>query len=291
MSLASTSTLKAQLKASLGPNSDRYFSVLSQFICGLLSRVEFEEAVRQHLTTQHLLQLHNALVISLFDASSHQRPRSPPPGSPTRHQRKRLRIWPYQGPGENEGPRSSRLKRWVVGVGRKERDRTRSLQNAPSVSARLDRGEIARERAIVVLPERSEPSGSRLPLTLSTMSRSLNIQHIFDRMNLISAQWNLGTPQKNVAPLLLLALEVRNLSSSSRMFLLTLLLGQAKTIDNPCVYTNLFLTGHLLYHHLCPTHTIHAFSFVLRHIIHNLPRHPSQSICGRHALARRGSHA
>jgi hypothetical protein len=291
MSLASTSTLKAQLKTSLGPKSDQYFSVLSQFICGMLSRVEFEEAVRQHLTTQQLLQLHNALVISLFDASSHQRPRSPPPGSPTRHQKKRRRIWPYQGPGENEGPRSSRLKRWVVGVGKKERDRTRSLPAAPPVLPTLDRGEIARERAVIVLPERGDPPGSRLPLTLSTMSRSLNIQHIFDRMNLISAQWNLGTPPKNVPHLLLLALEVRSFSPSLCVSSPTLHPGQAKTINNSRVYTHLLLARHLLHYDLRPTHPIHAFSFVLRHIIHHLPSHPSQSIRGCHALAQRESYA
>lgn len=41
------------------------------------------------------------------------------------------------------------------------------------------------------------------------MTRAPTIQHISERINLISAQHNLGPPSKEVASLLLLAFEVR----------------------------------------------------------------------------------
>ena len=200
MSLASTSVLKAQLKSSLSANSPAYFDTLSRFISGLLSRSEFEETVRQHyLTSPHLVQLHNALIISLFDASSHQRPLTPPPDLP----RKRRRMRPDDS---YVHPYSARLKRWTVSVGRRERERVRSLVN--NGVGRVDKGEIGSERGISVLSERGDVPGNRLPFPLATTSRSLSVQHISDRISLISAQHNLGAPSKSVAPLLALALEV-----------------------------------------------------------------------------------
>lgn len=54
-----------------------------------------------------------------------------------------------------------------------------------------------------------EPPGSRLPLQLASVSRAPTLQHISDRINLISAQHNLGAPSKQVASLMMLAFEVR----------------------------------------------------------------------------------
>lgn len=53
-----------------------------------------------------------------------------------------------------------------------------------------------------------DPPGSRLPLHLAAITHGPTIQHIQDRVNLISAQHNLGTPSKTVSSLLMLAFEV-----------------------------------------------------------------------------------
>lgn len=53
-----------------------------------------------------------------------------------------------------------------------------------------------------------DPPGSRLPLHLASISRAPTLQHISDRINLISAQNNLGAPSRTVASLMMLAFEV-----------------------------------------------------------------------------------
>ena len=125
--------------------------------------------------------------------------------------------------------RSERLKKWTVGLGRRERDRIRSLEAIAAneaLHARPYTDEIAAERGVQLVPERggklrlaydpcvrrlrlaSESPGSRLPLNLASMTRAPTLQHISERINLISAQHNLGTPSKEVASLLMLAFEV-----------------------------------------------------------------------------------
>jgi hypothetical protein len=217
MSLSSTSTIKHQLSTILGPKSKSYFFTLHQFIAGRLSRLEFDDSVRQSLDSAHLIQLHNALIISLFDASSHRRPPTPPPELPKPPPRKRRRTLPYQGPNTAEETlRSVRLKHWTVSVGKRERERLRMLQAAPPLvdpRLRRDMDEIARERGVVLLPERGDPPGSRLPLHLASVTRAPTLQHISDRINLISAQHNLGAPPRTVSQLMMLAFEVRQASS------------------------------------------------------------------------------
>jgi hypothetical protein len=59
--------------------------------------------------------------------------------------------------------RSSRLKRWVVGIGRRERDRIRNLKPVALTAKRKPRPEvddIANERGVQLLPERG---GVHLP--------------------------------------------------------------------------------------------------------------------------------
>src|ERR1700691_6053285 len=103
-------------------------------------------------TVHIVVQLHNSLIISLFDFSSHRRPPTPPPDAPKGPPRKRRRTLPYQGPDDNEDGtlRSSRLKRWTVSMGKRERER---LKNIPSAGERprprADIDEIARERGLV----------------------------------------------------------------------------------------------------------------------------------------------
>lgn len=181
MSLSSTSTLKGQLIKNLGPNARLYFDSLSKFVSGRTSRAEFEQVTKQVLISanlctfpifhvsikahdmENIVQLHNALIISLFDATATlKRPPSPPPPSmpkapPTKRRRTLL---PYQGPGipdEQRAIRSSRSKRWALTMGKRERQRLKALQNAPSAlepRPRKDIDEIACERGVELLPER-----------------------------------------------------------------------------------------------------------------------------------------
>ncbi|KAH9935941.1 transcriptional regulator of RNA polII, SAGA, subunit-domain-containing protein [Epithele typhae] len=215
MSLSSTATVKNQITTALGPKASLYFGVLKEYLSGRISRNEYDEQVKTHLDSTHLLQLHNALLVSLFDTSAHLTPPTPPPDVPKPPSRKRKRTLPYQGPDPHYDPatlRSERLKKWSVGLGRRERDRIRALEamalnEPPQAKSYVD--EIAAERGVELLKERGESPGSRLPLNLASMTRGPTLQHISERLNLISAQHNLGTPSKEVASLLMLAFEAK----------------------------------------------------------------------------------
>ncbi|EIW79238.1 hypothetical protein CONPUDRAFT_107429 [Coniophora puteana RWD-64-598 SS2] len=212
MSLASTHTIKNQLNNALGQKAPIYFDTLSQYVSGKISRTEFEDTVRQVLDASNLVQLHNSLIISLFDLTAHRRPPTPLPEAPKPPPRKRRRLLPYQGPDSSDDTlRSSRLKRWAVSVGKAERDRIKQLaiSGPERPRPRMDTDEIARERGVVLMMERGEPPGSRLPLNLAQMSRAPTLQHISDRINLISAQHNLNAPNRTVSSLLMLAFEAK----------------------------------------------------------------------------------
>ena len=97
--------------------------------------------------------------MSLLDPSAHLAPPTPPPDAPKPPPRKRRRTLPYQGDDDDDSGtlRSSRLKRWALGVGKRERDRLRSLDSmALSTERRPRKGidEIASERGVVLLSER-----------------------------------------------------------------------------------------------------------------------------------------
>ncbi|KAJ7118776.1 transcriptional regulator of RNA polII, SAGA, subunit-domain-containing protein [Mycena epipterygia] len=210
MSLSSTSTLKAQLKGHLGPKADLYFSTLNLFVTGQTSRTEFDDSIRAILDAPNLVQLHNALIISLFDATTHKRPPSPTAvPRPKPPPRKRRRVLPYQGPEDLDALslRSARLKRWALSVGKRERDRLKSFQAMPLDTRPLQNDEISAERGVVLLPERGDPPGSRLPVHLAATAGAPTVQHIADRMNLICAQNNLGAPSRAVPSLMNLACE------------------------------------------------------------------------------------
>ncbi|KAF7294702.1 hypothetical protein MIND_01007400 [Mycena indigotica] len=212
MSLSSTSTLKAQLKSVLGTNADTYFSTLNQFIIGQSSRTEFDDAMRAILDSTQLLQLHNALIISLFDATTHKRPPSPsvlPRSKPPA--RKRRRVLPYQGPDEDSSAlsyHSPRLKRWALSVGKRERERIKGFQGVPLDIRPLAHEEIASERGVVLLAERGDPPGSRLPVHLAATSGLPNLNYMAERMNLICAQNNIGQPSRPASLLMNSACEV-----------------------------------------------------------------------------------
>ncbi|TFK94187.1 hypothetical protein K466DRAFT_536690 [Polyporus arcularius HHB13444] len=216
MSLSSTSTLKAQLTNALGSEAPAYFSVLKEFLSGHISRNEFEDVLKKVLQDNlYLLFLHNALIVSLFDMSAHLAPViAPPPDVPKPPPRKRRRTLPYQGEDDLDMPtlRSERLKKWTVGLGRHERDRIRALEavainEEPQPRPYTD--EIAAERGVQLLLERGDPPGSRLPLNLASITRAPTLQHISERINLISAQHNLSAPSREVASLLMLAFEAK----------------------------------------------------------------------------------
>lgn len=104
------------------------------------------------------------MIISLFDATATlKRPPSPPPPSLPRPPptKRRRTLLPYQGPNffdEDRSIRSTRLKRWALTMGRKERERLKTLQNLPPVMdpprPRRDMDEIACERGVELLAER-----------------------------------------------------------------------------------------------------------------------------------------
>jgi hypothetical protein len=161
MSLDSTGNLKQQLVTHLGPKAPIYFDSLQAFVSGKISRGEFEDGVKQVLTSSALreyqprfrtrlsshaspVQVHNALIISLFDATaaykrsaaaavqSQEQTATPPPTTATKPppRKRRRTLLPYQGPGVSEDARSlrsMRLKRWVLAMGRKERERVKAL--------------------------------------------------------------------------------------------------------------------------------------------------------------------
>ncbi|KAK2463700.1 hypothetical protein APHAL10511_004451 [Amanita phalloides] len=219
MSLSSTSTLKGQLTAHLGPKAPQYFDTLKEFVSGRISRQEFDESVRRVLDSNNLIQLHNALIISLFDATAAlKRPLTPPaPAAPKPPPRKRRRLLlPYQGPQtaeEGRTLRSTRMKRWTLLMGKRERERIVAIENlAPVVEParpRAELDELERERGVVLLSERGDLPGTRVGIQLHSMTHAPTIQHIADRINLICAQHNLGAPVKAVSSLLNLACEAK----------------------------------------------------------------------------------
>ena len=181
MSLESTTTIKAKLAAGLGPKAPRYWSLLQSFLSATISRTEFDEQIRECVDTSPLgtslsfsflsrrsnhsivVQLHNSLIVSIFDPSTHLvAALTPPPDVPKGPPRKRRRLLPYQGPDPDEPItlRSSRLKRWAVGIGRRERDRIRNLKPVALSTKRPPRpevDEIANERGVRLLSERGGP--------------------------------------------------------------------------------------------------------------------------------------
>ncbi len=179
MSLESTTTVKSKLASALGPKAPRYWSLLQSFLSATISRTEFDEQIRECVDTSPLgtplsfkplsqcsnhpstlVQLHNALIVSIFDPSTHLvTALTPPPDVPKGPPRKRRRLLPYQGPDPDEPItlRSSRLKRWAVGIGRRERDRIRNLKPVALSSKPVPRPEvddIANESGVRLLSER-----------------------------------------------------------------------------------------------------------------------------------------
>ena len=182
MSLTSTGNIKTQLTIALGDKGALYFSAFQQYLKASISRQEFEDQMRDCLDTPHLcafsfcaskrdprahldtfctVQLHNSLVISLFDITSHLKPQPPaPPPPPKPAPRKRRRTLPYQSlDGSDQNTlRSARLKKWTLSIGRRERERVKAYEDGVSSIPRPLRGfqdEIAQERGVMLISERN----------------------------------------------------------------------------------------------------------------------------------------
>lgn len=159
MSLSSTGNIKNQLTVALGTKGPPYFKILQLYLSAQISRTEFDEQARDCLDSALLVQLHNSLVISLFDITSHLKPQSVvQPAAPTSKPppRKRRRVLPYTGSdaADPNTLRSARLKKWALSVGRRERERLRGLDNLALGIHRPLSDEIAQERGVILLPER-----------------------------------------------------------------------------------------------------------------------------------------
>lgn len=134
------------------------------------------------LACYRTVQLHNSLVISLFDITSHLKPQPPaPPPPPKATPRKRRRTLPYQSlDGSDQNTlRSARLKKWALSIGKKERERVKAYEDGgPSIPRPLPgfQDEITQERGVVLLPERTGEGRYYLVNDHTLNSKGKNLQ-------------------------------------------------------------------------------------------------------------------
>lgn len=208
--------------------------------------------------------------------------------------------------------RSNRLKRWTVSLGRRERDRIRSLPLQSSAlehpRPRKDTDEIARDRGVVLLLERGgrcsmqcnlrvpflsqlppnivDPPGSRLPLHLASISRAPTLQHISDRINLISAQHNLSAPSRTVASLMMLAFEVG--IPRIQPHITKLVTGKVKAAYHSHPLTHFYFPCNNIHQSFCPAFKQpSSYCIFLRFTLHALPCCASKSIRSSHEASNR----
>ncbi|CAE6403315.1 unnamed protein product [Rhizoctonia solani] len=208
--------IKAELVGLLGSKGRPYWNTLSEFIKAKISRSEFEERVTEWLNTPRLVSLHNSLLTALLysaSASSNGDLGDGINGGPKPRSRRRLF-------GHDKDGESSRLRRWAVDMGRKERERVRNIAGANSRTggpARSKRGEagaspglrseIRSERGVRLMKERGNPPGTHLAIPLCESLRILPTQqNLFDRMSLIASQHDM-TSSKTAVALLMTSLD------------------------------------------------------------------------------------
>jgi len=158
-----------------GPSSRTWSAMHST--CPISVRAACNHYYPWTMLTIHVVQLHNSLIISLFDFTVHRRPPTPPPDVPKHPPRKRKRTLPYQGPDDTDGTlRSRRLKRWTVSLGQRERERIRNLQSGGVEHPRPRKytDEISADRGVVLLTERGGTS-ILYTLVLSVMLKLCSI--------------------------------------------------------------------------------------------------------------------
>jgi hypothetical protein len=206
MSATAPSTIKSQLVAALGPNGRDYWENLNGFIVGKISRQEFEDVVREWINTPELVHLHNSFLLTMISSAGTLDPPDTKPDGPQQPHNKRRRLLPHQDP-------PPKLKKWVIGLGKRERE---TLKNNPPMpfDPNLRDDEIILDRGVRLRAEGKNPAGTRVALPLSTSIRALpNLQNLTDRVTLIASQHNL-TASKRAIHLLASALEayLKNLS-------------------------------------------------------------------------------
>lgn len=226
------SSIRNELNLALGSQATSYWDTLSLFLSNKISRFEFEESVRVAINTHelsvsshllnisrisdiitYLVQLHNSLIVSILGSSLHHAPPTPPPEGPDKPSKKRRKVEHGTNPdGDGSGAYSSRLKSWTIGMGKRERERVKALNEAAGALERRPRpeaDEIAAERGVRLIPEGEDLPGTYLPVHLGSVTRASTLQHISERVALISTQNNLkNPPSKTVASLMLTACEV-----------------------------------------------------------------------------------
>ncbi|EJD07386.1 uncharacterized protein FOMMEDRAFT_164367 [Fomitiporia mediterranea MF3/22] len=205
--------IREELTVALNGKANHYWETLSAYLGGKISRVEYEEIIRQALTTSHLVQLHNSLIISVLGSSLHHAPPTPPPDVPGKPPRKRRRTAANADADDaSASAHSTRLKMWAVGMGRRERERVKALDTGARAGVKRPRhelDEIVQERGVQLLPEGKDPPGTYSPVNLASVTRAPTLSHISERVALISAQHNLNPPTKTVASLMLTACEAK----------------------------------------------------------------------------------
>ncbi|KZV99957.1 hypothetical protein EXIGLDRAFT_604916 [Exidia glandulosa HHB12029] len=201
--------IKTQLADELGSHGLPYWRTLSDYLCAKISRQEFEDIVKQYLHVPRLVQLHNALLISIItNAGSHVPPSTMPMAG--RAQRKRRRLRAYQGDeAEATASRSARLKQWALAAGKRERERVQALGYSEPVAEPHLRDEILQERGVHKVPEVTEGRAEMLhTVRLASTTRGITQQHLHERLSLASAQHGLSPHiSKSVSSLMNLAVE------------------------------------------------------------------------------------
>ncbi|KZT52661.1 hypothetical protein CALCODRAFT_511915 [Calocera cornea HHB12733] len=237
-----TQRLKAKLNALLGREAPQYWSAVTGFLTGRIMRGEMDAVLEGLLKGTEALALHNAFLLSILRTASLS-PSAlaalslPPPGSsPTK---KRKRVYPPQGAlnaeeeEEEYGGRSKRMREWVVGMGRWERERLKGLERQGGEEWRAP--EVGAERGVryipgstsspplagatsdqapffcsIVFPHTAAYSAHTLPSTLlSTHTRSLPAAQVLQQ-RLASIALSRGLPggvSPDCVPLLTAALE------------------------------------------------------------------------------------
>jgi len=211
----SSASVKAQLGSALGSNGLPYWRSLSDFLNGKASRSEFEKIVRAWIDTPDLVHLHNTLLMSMIttargdpifnpasaSATSNGKSTGGPNGSSAPARKKRRILPPHQDP-------SPKLKKWVMGIKKAERERIKGLLSSGYSPQPLWKDdEVGLERSIMLRAEGKNPAGTRVPLSLSTMTRTLpSQQNLAERISLIASQHNLTT-SRPVASLATAAIE------------------------------------------------------------------------------------
>ncbi|KAG8796817.1 hypothetical protein FRB91_011540 [Serendipita sp. 411] len=173
---------KAALAVALGANAGAYWKNLADFLQGKTSRAEFEDFVTEHLNTAHLKQLHNNLLMEIITAACTTEPDTLTTSSiiPTN---KRKRVHPYQGTAEDgETFHSRRLKQWIVGLSKSERQevlRQGSYAEIHPREQRLRLEEVRQVKGYEIDAQRTLPNS----LVLCSFTRALpSLTDLHDRL-------------------------------------------------------------------------------------------------------------